>query len=179
MTAQGVGKSVSLDGIKLSSELIWVQLEGLTVETGSPLHFFRQLSRDRINLPFITTRCSAGRMDLSCCAAAEDGHRLRQVLRSENSFGGRFHWVAPVGTISLFPHRYNLRSAAVLIFALGAASLRVYGFASSISSLTFVTDYAGLDSAVSAIMPHVDLPRGIEPSRPAFRIRQRPSTPDR
>jgi hypothetical protein len=66
----------------------------------------------------------------------------------------------------------------VLIDALRAASLTVYGFASSISSLTFVTDYAELDTAVAAIKQHVDLPRGFVPLRPEFRIRQRPLAPD-
>jgi aspartokinase len=179
MTAQGVRKAIPLDGIKLSSELIWLHLQDLIVETDSHLHFLRQLSQDQINLPFITTHCSGGRMHLCCCVPAENANRLGEILRSENGFGRRFHLVASVGLISMFPHRYNLRLLYVLINALRVASLPVYGFASSISSLTFVTDYAKLDTAVAAVKQHVELPRGFVQLKPEFRIRQRPSGPDR
>jgi aspartokinase len=162
----------------LSSELIWVDLRDVIVDTDSHNHFLRQLSQDQINLPFITTHCSGGRMHLCCCVPAENANRLGEILRSENGFGRRFHLVASVGLISMFPHRSNLRLLYVLIDALRAASLTVYGFASSISSLTFVTDYAELDTAVAAIKQHVDLPRGFVPLRPEFRIRQRPLAPD-
>lgn len=178
MAAQGVQKVISLDGIKLSPELIWLHLQDLVAETDAHLHFVRQLSQDQINLPFIVTHCSAGRLHLSCCVPVEDGKRLREILRSENSFGRRFHLVGSVGLISMFPHRSNLPLLYVLIDVLRAASLTVYGFASSISSLTFVTDYAELDTAVAAIKQHVDLPRGFVPLRPEFRIRQRPLAPD-
>jgi aspartokinase len=177
MAAQSVRKIISLDGIKLSQELTWLHLQDLIAETDAHLYFVRQLSQDQINLPFIITHCWAGRLHLCCCVPAEDENRLRGILRSENSFGRRFQLVGSVGLISMFPHRNDLRLLYVLIDALKAASLTVYGFASSISSLTFVTDYAELDSAVAAIKQHVDLPRGFVPLRPEFRIRQRPLSP--
>ena len=77
-----------------------------------------------------------------------------------------------VGLLSVFPHQSSLRILGLSLYALGKASLPVYGLASSLSALTFVTDYCSLDGAVAALVSYLEMPPNQGPVRAEFRVTQ-------
>jgi hypothetical protein len=72
----------------------------------------------------------------------------------------------------VFPHHSNLKLLGLALYLFGKARLPVYGMASSISSLTFITDYLQLDNAVATLLEYVDLPPNHAPFRPGIHIVQ-------
>ncbi len=163
---------IRIDGIKLSHELVLADVKGRSCNTKPFSRFFHRLSRSRINLAFITTRSAGGRFHICCCAASEDGSRLMALLPPGTDGEGSVSVTTGVGLVALFPHRWDFTLPGICLTALGSGSIPVYGFATSLSAFTVVTDYLHLDEAVAAIKAHVDLPRGYVPMRPAFRVKQ-------
>ena len=163
---------IRIDGIKLSHALVLADFKGRSGSTDTFFRFFRRLSQNRINLAFITTRSSEGQFHISCCTAAEDENRLKALLTPETDFEGSVSITTAVGLVSLFPHQSDFQLPGICLSALASTSIPVYGFATSLSAFTVVTDYMRLDSAVAAIKEHVDLPRGYAPMKPEFRIKQ-------
>jgi aspartokinase len=163
---------ITLDGIKLSHELVLFNLRDLTWATVALGRFFGYLSDQRINLPFFTSHCSAGNVRISCCVARDDGNRIRRHVDGEPDFEGKVTWVPVVGMLSLFPHKSRLQMVETAFDAMAWADLTIYGFATSVSALTLVTDYQGMDRAVEALKRHFDLPRGFVPMKPEFQVRQ-------
>ena len=74
-------------------------------------------------------------------------------------------FISSVGALSMFPHRSNLKLMGLAFYLLSRAHLPMYGMATSISSLTFITDYSRLDEAVSTFLKYVDLPPNHAPFR--------------
>ena len=163
---------VRIDGIKLSDALVLVDFKGRSASTEPFSCFFRRLRQNRINLSFITTRSFGGRFHIACCTASEDESRLRALLTPGTDFQGSASVTTDVGLVSLFPHQSDFQLPGICLSALAAASIPVYGFATSLSAFIVVTDYRRLDAAVAAIKTHVDLPRGYAPMKPEFRIKQ-------
>ena len=163
---------MKLDGIKLSHELVLFNLRDLTRATTALSRFFRYLSDHQINLPFITTLCTAGNARISCCAMLQDGDRIRNHFDGEPDFEGKVTWVPAVGMLSLFPHKSRLRLLETALTAMASADLPIHGFATSVSALSLITDYRGMDLAVTAVKRHFDLPRGHVPMKPELLVSQ-------
>jgi len=163
---------IKLDGIKLSHELVLFNLRDLIWATAAPARFFGYLSDQQINLPFLTSHSTAENMRISCCAAIDDGDRIRRHVDGEPDFEGKVTWVPAVGMLSLFPHKSRLRMLETALAAMAWADLAIHGFATSVSALTLVTDYRGVDRAVEALKRHFELPRGFVPMKPEFKVRQ-------
>jgi len=164
---------IRIDGIKLSHELVLADFKGRSSgSTDTFSRFFRRLSQNRINLAFITTRSFEGQFHISCCTGSEDESRLKALLTPQTDFEGSVSITTGVGLVSLFPHQSDFQLPGICLSALASTSIPVYGFATSLSAFTVVTDYMRLDSAVAAIKEHVDLPRGYVPMKPEFRIKQ-------
>jgi hypothetical protein len=78
-----------------------------------------------------------------------------------------------VGALSMFPHHSNLKLLGLSFYLFGELRLPVYAMASSISSLTFITDYQQLDNAVAALLEYVELPPNHAPFRQDIRVIQK------
>lgn len=164
---------IRLDGIKLSQELVLFNLRDLTWATSAISKFFGYLRDQQINLPFLTSLCKSGSVRVSCCAAREDDDRIRRHFDDVPEFEGKVTRVPAVGMLSLFPHKSRIEMVETALSAMAGADLAVHGFATSISALTLITDYRGMDRAVAAIKGDFDLPRGFVPMKPEFTLRQR------
>ena len=105
--------------------------------------------------------------------AAEDIHRIKEVVAGEPKLSEGLEFVPGVGTLSIFPHHSNLKLLGLSFCLFGRQNLPLYGVASSISSLTFITDYAQLDNAVSILLEYMDLPPNHAPFRPEIHVIQR------
>ena len=104
--------------------------------------------------------------------AAEDANRVEKLVAMEPELRENIEILPAVGALTLFPHYSNLKLLGLFFYLLGEAHLPLYGMASSISSLTFITDYPQLDNAVSTLLEYVDLPPNHAPFRPEIHVIQ-------
>jgi len=95
------------------------------------------------------------------------------VVEGEPKLKENLEYIPGVGTLSIFPHHSKLKLLGLSFYLLGKQHLPLYGMASSISSLTFITDYSQLDRAVSILLEYMDLPRNHAPFRTEIHVIQR------
>ena len=171
-TQAGLTKKIRINGIKLSAELVQVNLLDRSLPQDSRTLFFRLLAQNQINIPFILVTGMGEKIQGSCCVAAEDADRVEKLVAMEPKLTENIEFISAVGALSMFPHHSNLKLLGLSFYLFGQARLPVYGMASSISSLTFITDYSQLDNAGSTLLEYVDLPPNHAPFRPEIQVIQ-------
>jgi hypothetical protein len=130
------------------------------------------MSRNRVNLPFITSARTQHGAKIFCCVPAGERDRVSNILESDDLLTGLFDLTPNTGLLSLFPTRSGLDVLGAALSTFTQAGISLYGAASSFSSLVFVTDFAQLLPAVHAFQDRFDVPPHRAPVKPEFRIRQ-------
>lgn len=105
--------------------------------------------------------------------AAEDAERIKKVVAEEPIPKENLEFISGVGALSLFPHYSNLKLLGLSFYLLGKQRIPLYGMASSISSLTFITDYSQLDEALTTLLEYMDLPPNHSPFRQEIQVIQK------
>ena len=172
-TRESIDKKIRINGIKLSRELVQVNLLNRFFPKDFRVLFFQLLAQQQINIPFILTSGMGEEIIGSCCVAAEDIHRIKKVVAEEPKLKENLEYIQGVGTLSIFPHHSKMKLLGLSFYLLGKQQLPLYGMASSISSLTFVTDYSQLDRAVSILLEYMDLPPNHAPFRTEIHVIQK------
>jgi hypothetical protein len=172
ITQVGLTQKIRINGIKLSTELVQVNLLDRFPPQDSRALFLRILAQNQINIPFIIVTGMGDKIQGSCCVAAEDANRVEKLVTMEPELREYIEFIPDVGALSMFPHHSKLKLLGLSFYIFGDACLPLYGMASSISSLTFVTDYPELDNVVSTLLEYVDLPPNHAPFRPEIRVIQ-------
>jgi aspartokinase len=172
-TRDGINKKIRINGIKLSTELVQINLLNRSSPREFRPLFFQLLAQHQINIPFVLTSGMGEKIIGSCCVAAEDIHRIKEVVAGESELKENLEFIPGVGTLSIFPHHSNLKLLGLCFYLLDKQHLPMYGMASSISSLTFITDYSQLDKAVSILLECMDLPSNHAPFRPEIHVIQK------
>jgi len=173
ITPAGFDKKIRVNGIKLSTELVQINLLNASLPENSRSLFFQRLSQNQINVPFILLTGMEEKIRVSCCVEADDINRIKKVVTAEPNLKENVEFISSVGALSMFPHRSNLKLMGLAFYLLGRAQLPMYGMATSISSLTFITDYSCLDEVVSTFLKYVDLPPNHAPFRPEIHMTQK------
>jgi hypothetical protein len=166
-----MGKKIRVNGIKLSQELIHINILTRPDKKSSITHFLRSMAENRINCPLLFYSAMDRRTQGAVCVASEDAGRLNQVLARDKDLKDSVACIAPVGSISLFPHKFSLNFFGCLIHAFGKTGLPIYGMATSISALTVTTDFHMLDRAVEWLKPLISLSPNHAPFRSQLRIK--------
>jgi len=172
-TRESIDKKIRINGIKLSTELVQINFLNRFLSKDSRVLFFQLLAQHQINIPFILTSGMGKKIIGSCCVAAQDIHRIKKVVEGEPKLKEHLEFIPGVGTLSIFPHHSKLKLLGLSFYLLGKQRLPLYGMASSISSLTFITDYSQLDNAVSILLEYMDLPPNHAPFRPEIHVIQK------
>ncbi|MDH3344127.1 MAG: hypothetical protein OEL58_02715 [Desulfobacteraceae bacterium] len=172
-TRKSIDKKIRINGIKLSTELVQVNLLNRSFPHDSRPLFFQLLAQYQINIPFILISGMGEKIIGSCCVAAEDIDRIKILVAGEPKLKENLEFIPDVGTLSIFPHHSNLKLLGVSFYLLSKVRLPLYGMASSISSLTFITDYSLLDEAVTTLLEYMDLPANHAPFRPETHVIQK------
>jgi aspartokinase len=158
--SEDTGK-IRIGGIKLSRELVQYNLYRSAPAPLTLTSFFRQVAEDRINLTFLSLSCSETGSICSFCIAAGDRTRLEGLVASAAS--AELEVIAPVGTITIFPHHHSLSLLGRVIGILGKAQIPLHALCTSLSSLAINTDYHFLDQAVEELQKVLDLPSNHAP----------------
>lgn len=176
---------ISIGGIKFSPELVQYTHYCSRPAEDLLIDFFRCLTEQKINLPFLCA-CSVGDgVRNTFCLTANDAPRVEMLLNADVSAGGR-NWRTPegvslrdqmeiirgVGTLTLFPHRRSLILLGRVIETLGESGITIHSLCTSISALAININYLLLDQAVEELRKIVELPNDHAPFRPEFCVRQ-------
>lgn len=169
------GKKITIGGIKLSPELVQFNLfSGMAA--GLPLtSVLRRIARERVNVTFLCLSCSTddAKTDIigSFCVSADDFPCVKQMVDAEAGAGHRVEILAPVGTITLFPHHHSFVLLGGVLNALAKAGIPVHAVCTSLSSLAINTEYRLLDRAVEELEKILDLRVNHAPFRPELDLK--------
>jgi len=166
-----MGNKIRVNGVKLSRELIHINILPRPGKRNLNARFLQSMTENRINLPFLSYSAMDRRVQGSFCIALEDSGRLNQILTLDPDLKESMECISPVGSVSLFPHKFSLRFFGCLLHVFGKAGLTLYGMAASLSALTLTTDFQLLDRAVELIEPHISLPPNHAPFGSQLRIK--------
>jgi len=158
-----IKEKIKIGGIKLSGEFVQLNLMNQGNASFPISYFFQVLTKNQINMVFVSASLVEGRLRSSCCIVPENLKRLTALIQSENQLNGQVEFIHSVGMVSLFPHQHRLKVLGIALQALGNARIPIYGMSSSISTLTFVTDYSKLNTAAVSLSEYMDLPPNHSP----------------
>jgi hypothetical protein len=146
-----MGHTIQIDGLKLSDELLQIGVRYSSESDYSRFLLYRRLAEHAINVAFLSSACHARDMASSCCVSIKVQDEVRDLIASDPDLEGRILLFPSVGMVSLFPHQNNMAVLGRALQAFGTVRLPLYGMGSSLSALTFITDYARLGEAAEAI----------------------------
>lgn len=159
---------IKIGGIKLSQELAQFNVSGGHSVGLLLTPYLRCMAENRINLTFLSLDKSEAGSIGSFCVAANDFARVRQLMDADVSAQNRIEVVAPVGTITIFPHRRSFTLLGSVIGSLGKAGIPIHAICTSLSTLAVNTDYPLLDQAVEELEKILDIPGNHAPYRQDF-----------
>jgi aspartokinase len=164
--------STSINGLKLSEKLasIWVHtpphMENLLAR------FCRLLTRQQINIAFLTSASLIDSQPVLCCIDVKDQPAAADLMDRDENLKPCIRYGGSVGVITFYPHRSNLKVLGLALQLLGQNEIKVHGLASSIAALSFVVDFQRLDDAARVFATNLQLPDNASPLHSEFRIRQ-------
>lgn len=161
-----VSQKTTINGIKLSSELVMLNFMDDGRTSPALLRACRILGKNRINIPYITTGSSSAGTFSSCCVSAQDADRTVKFLAAGGVAAECSRMITDIGLLSIFPHRSRFSVPGLALAALALADIPIFGMASSLGTLTFALPYAALSQAAGAISGPMALPDGHTPLRP-------------
>jgi len=163
--SQSVQK-LRLGGIKFSEAQVRLVLAPAGRDP-DPLDLSRILAgfaKYHVNLQQISVDSAAGTVELYL--AEQDYARQRILIEAElGPLDLDATVVAPVGTLTLFPHGSRMEVLVKVIGLAGDPDLRIYALGSSLSALCLSTDLDRLDRTAAALLENFSLPEGHSPFR--------------
>ena len=163
---------IDVGGIKFSRKLVQYNWIGNQGEPVPGLRLFRLLAENRINIPFLCIGVAGSGILSFCCVEYEFFRQVRKLVELDAPMRQNIEVISPVGTLTLFPHKCNLALLGIVMSELGKAGLPIHAIGTSISALTFSTDYNLLNHAVDVLGRVLNLPSNHAPFRSKFRIEQ-------
>ncbi len=168
-------EKLSIGGIKVSNEVVQINL--LLPDTDrSPLSTIcRVLSRHTVNVPFLTWRRSRERgFAVSLCVSTEDGPAAIAALSSLDVFRDCLSVIDSAAIITVFPRREGFELLGIVLKAWADAGIPLHGLATSLSAVSCTTDFACVEKAVAALADALDLPCDHAPFSSPLKVTQSP-----
>jgi hypothetical protein len=149
-------EKVHLEGMTGTEALVRVNLVKGS-DSGDLLRgFLRSLAQHRINMRlFIGAERPLG-VQASCCVADVDIIRVKTLVDSNPDLKGCIEHQGAAALVSIFPHRFDLKTVGLALIAFSEAKLPLHGICSSLSALTFVTDQARLQEVFTVLQTQFD-----------------------
>lgn len=162
---------ISIDGIKFSEELVLFNLIDRLAPESASFDLFQILRRHQLNMSYLTITRKSDNTRISFCVAADDQSDVELLLGKISHQQMDIEIIPSVGLVTLFPHQSRISIPGRVLSLFVKALLPVYGMTSSLSTLTFVTAFEGLDKAGETMKKYLNLPEGHAPFRPEFRLK--------
>jgi hypothetical protein len=150
-----------MEGCKVVDGLFQAEISYSSPAKGVLTEFLGRFAGNRINLDLLTGRQKEGRLELDFLLSSEDADRAWSLIQSDPDPGKITNSRAVVDSLNIFPHKADLRAVGLALLAFARKEIPLYGFCSSLSTLTFVTDPIQTDKALSSLGECFDLPQAI------------------
>lgn len=165
-------QKIRINGLKLSTELVRLHLELSEGDKKPMTDMCRLLGDHKVNILFMTNAVQSEQTYALFCIDA-DKHRLAESLIGKEPCLKASTRIFPGGgLLTLFPHKSSLRMVGLVLQKLGENRIPMYGLASSIAAITFVTDYNRLDDAAKVLTECLDLPESATPIKSILKVKQ-------
>jgi len=148
-----------MEGCKVTGGLFQAELSCSPSAEGILTNLLGQFAVRRINLDLLTGSQTDDRLLVNCLLSSEYAEHARNLLQSDPDPGKRITFRAAVDTVNIFPHKADLRAVGLGLLSFAEKGIPLYGFCSSLSTLTFITDPSLSEKALSALGACFDLPK--------------------
>lgn len=165
-------KRMEIEGIKLRGEFVAVTFRNLSNIDDSISRFCQTLAKNQVNLVFLSSSNTGKNAQVTFCVDMEDQVQVKALIGDQPDLASNVEFISPVGLLSIFHHQFSLKILGLILNIFGKIDLPVYGFASSLSTLTFITDYDQINHAVKTIQENIDVPSDQIYLKPETRVIQ-------
>lgn len=169
---EGMVDTLKVGGIKLSDELVQIEIHESAPCTGKLMTVLRQIAAAEVTIPHLHQIHSSGQVQTTLCVAAEEYKRLFEAEFTE--LREEIRIIPCTGTITIFPHRFSLELFSRVTSALARADIPCLGVSSSISALVMHCPFSEIDRAVAAVLTECELPQNHTPLRPVVLLGDQP-----
>ncbi len=160
---------IPLGGMKFSEELALAALSADTPPRGAEVDVLRALAEHQITMFYLSLSRSAGRTRVCLCVAPDRIQAVEQLAAAKGLW--TFRSVRSVGLLTFFPHERRIEALMQALKVFAGSRLPVFGVASTLSALTFVTAFEALDRASERLGQVFKLPENHAPFKPEFRVK--------
>ncbi len=159
------------NGIKLSLEMTLITIRVFSSGLDPHARFLKLMGENRINLPFLCDAARDTRTSGTYCILSEDIPRAKRAIAGDETLATRLKYLPSVGSISVFPHNFNMAFIGAILRLMGQSGAPLYGLATSISAMTMITDFSRLKQTAEYLTRHVSLPGNHSPFNPDIHIK--------
>jgi hypothetical protein len=149
-------EKVQMEGLNGTGPLVRVNIANGSAPDDILKGFIRSLTQERINMRLFIGAESGCGVQATCCVADADGARVKTLTDSTPDCEGYTELQGAAALVSIFPHRFNLKTVGLALIAFSEAGLPLHGLCSSLSGLTFITDQARLHDVFTALQAYFD-----------------------
>jgi len=166
------GQKIHIGGIKFSEELAQVTVGCKTTDDCTIHQLLHLLAERDINLTFLCHAGLSGNIESIFCIDRADLGKVQQILIRSSLPNEQVQIIPSIGTLTLFPHRNEMKLLGLVIGLFGKHGFPVHSFSTSISAIAFNTDYSLLDEITERLQDIFVLPENHAPFRQDFRVTQ-------
>jgi aspartokinase len=151
-------EKIPMDGVKVAGELVRLNVGRASPPREGMVDLLRSLAQCRINLNMFIGGEEEEGIQFSCCVAATDESRVRKLTGAMSDLQETIQFHAPVDLFTVFPHQFKLNVLGLSLMAFARAHVPIYGFCSSLSAITFITDHIHSERALAVLGDCFELP---------------------
>jgi aspartokinase len=166
---------LKIGGLKISFALCQFELKGMEPPQKILSNISKALSTEKINIEFLTyNSANSGPYHISLCVNQNNFYSTSKIFQRNDLLP--LNWeVIPregIGMVTIFPYDSALAILAVIMVSWGKNSIPIYGVATSLSAVSFLTDFQAIDKAVEVIQASFQLPGNHAPLKPELHYYQ-------
>ena len=168
-------EKLKIGGLKQSLELCQFDLRGVHSPKEIASKVSKLLLSQKINMEFLTYYHNKDSYhQLTFCVSQDKFSPTSKIIQREGFLpvGWEIKSRKQVGIITIFPHQSALKILGAIMVSWTDHSIPIYGIATSLSALSFVTDYPLIGKAIEAIQVLFQLPEDHAPLKPEIRYVQ-------
>ncbi len=165
-------EKIRVGGIKFSEELIQVNVACKSPDNSTICRLLHLIAEKNINISFLCHSVFTKTPEFIFCVECCELDTIHDILKSASLPGVHSCIISSVGTLTIFPHRNELKLLGRIINFFGHCGFPVYSFSTSISAIAINTDYLLLDTIAEKLQSFLLLPENHAPFRQGFRVTQ-------
>jgi aspartokinase len=162
-------EKVKLGGMKQSLELCQFDLRGPESPERIVPRASKLLASQKINIAFLTyNQLNHEFHQLTICPHQCDFTRSSEIINTKGTLprGWTIQSREHVGILTIYPHHSPIQIIGCVMVLWAAQSIPIYGIATSLSAISFITDYHVIDKGIVAIQNSFQLPDDHAPIKP-------------